>query len=457
MQRPPIFWLYRDHLRDLVTRTSRAMETAGVDRVVVHSGTALRKTQFDDQFWSLRPTPHFQHWIPLREPGCLLLLAPGKKPKLVWPMIENYWERTRTPEFESYFALFDLVRPTTEAKVKSLVRSFVGSSRAAFIGDDVEAGNQLGFGKSAMNPSKLLAALDALRVHKSEYEVACLQEANVIAARGHAAVKRAFAKASKTELDLHLLYLQATAQDDPETPYKNIVALGENGATLHHIDYKKETDESDHTLLLDAGATYRGYCSDITRTWVKEGANGKQTGSRAARSVFAGLVEGVENLQRALCESVIIGKRYEELHEESHRRVSQLLVETSVISKLSSEAVDVSGISRLFYPHGLGHSLGLQCHDVGCALRRPKKENPYLRNTSTIEAGQAFTIEPGIYFIESLMTKLRTHKYRANINHRLIEELRPFGGIRIEDDIVVRTNGITNLTRDLLPLVGGIV
>ena len=55
------------------------------------------------------------------------------------------------------------------------------------------------------------------------------------------------------------------------------------------------------------------------------------------------------------------------------------------------------------------------------------------------------------------MTKLRTHKYRANINHRLIEELRPFGGIRIEDDIVVRTNGITNLTRDLLPLGGGIV
>jgi Xaa-Pro dipeptidase len=78
-----------------------------------------------------------------------------------------------------------------------------------------------------------------------------------------------------------------------------------------------------------------------------------------------------------------------------------------VLQMSTDEAVS-AGVTRAFFPHGLGHSLGLQCHDVGCALIKPKPDNPFLRNTSIITPGQVFTIEPGIYFIDGLLEKVRT-------------------------------------------------
>src|SRR6185503_13927987 len=117
---------------------------------------------------------------------------------------------------------------------------------------------------------------------------------------GHRAVRDAFVAGDKSELELHLLFLQATAQDDPETPYKNIVALGENAATLHHVSYDRSAPLGDggKALLVDAGATFMGYCSDITRTHVKDGG--------AAASAFAGLVASVERLQQKLCAAVAV-------------------------------------------------------------------------------------------------------------------------------------------------------
>ena len=114
-----------------------------------------------------------------------------------------------------------------------------------------------------------------------------------------------------------------------------------------------------------------------------------------------------------------------------------------------------AGITRALYPHGLGHSLGLQCHDVGCALVKPKQRNPYLRNTSTITEGQVFTIEPGIYFIDALLAELRAKPEARLVDWTAVEALAPLGGVRIEDDVVVEAAGVRNLTREHLPVGGG--
>src|SRR5437879_13728880 len=98
----------------------------------------------------------------------------------------------------------------------------------------------------------------------------------------------------------------------------------------------------------------------------------------------------------------------EALHDESHRQVAQILRIVG-ISRLSVDELVKRGITRAFYPHGLGHSLGLQCHDVGCALRPPRADNPFLRNASGICEGQAVTIEPGIYFLEALLGPRRRY------------------------------------------------
>jgi Xaa-Pro dipeptidase len=113
--------------------------------------------------------------------------------------------------------------------------------------------------------------------------------------------------------------------------------------------------------------------------------------------------------------------------------------------------MDEAGVTRAFFPHGLGHSLGLQTHDVGCAQVRPKARNPHLRNTSTIAAGQVFTIEPGIYFIPALLDELEAGPHAGAVDWRLVGELRRLGGIRIEDDLLVAADeGTRNLTREQL-------
>jgi len=178
---------------------------------------------------------------------------------------------------------------------------------------------------------------------------------------------------------------------------------------------------------------------------------GAMPGGGAGAAAFAQLVSGVEAMQQRLCAQVRVGMPYEQLHDESHRQVAAILREVG-ISRLPADQLVSRGITRAFYPHGLGHSLGLQCHDVGCALRPPREDNPFLRNTTDIAPGQVFTIEPGLYFIDALLAPLRQS---PDIDWKLVDALAAFGGIRIEDDVVVQDQGSRNLTREVLPVGGG--
>lgn len=430
--------LYLEHVRTLEARYAKALAGAGFDAVVVHSGTPVKRTAFDDQYWPLRPTPEFQLWAPLTEPDCFVVVQPGSKTTLVWPHCTSFWERPAEPEVTFFQDGLD-VRRTDASELASLTSS---GKRIAWIGEDTARAATLGFTNT--NPKALLDALEHGRTLKTGYEVACLAEANRRAALGHDAVLRAFEGGAKSELELHLVFLGATRQDDSETPYKNIVALGSNGAVLHHVSYGRDATRAE-SLLLDAGATYLGYCSDITRTWARpQGAAGK---------TFGGLVAAMEAMQKRLVERVAVGMPYEELHDESHRQVSAILKEAG-IAKASVEEIDKRGISRVFYPHGLGHSLGLQTHDVGCATVKPRADNPFLRNTTKIEVGQTFTIEPGLYFIDGLLRELRGKPEGELVDWQLVDALTPFGGIRIEDDILVHESGVRNFTREVLPTGG---
>ncbi len=422
--------LHRAHVRQLAQQVGAALERTGFGAIAIHSGTPLKRTEADDQYWSLRPTPHFQHWLPLSEPGCLLLFVPGRKPVLFRPPVQSFWEAPAAPETDHFWSSFDVV--TAAPRVPPL--------RTAFVGDDARAAESLGI--ADVNPAALVRALDALRVFKTPYEVECLAEANRRAARGHEELRRLFQGGERSELELHLSFLAATRQDDAETPYKNIVALGSHAATLHHVGYSKRAQPAG-SLLLDAGAAFAGYGSDVTRTWVKGGGS--------AASTFAQLVAGMEAMQQRICARIRVGLPYEELHDESHRQVAEILRDAGV-SRLSADELVSRGITRAFYPHGLGHSLGLQCHDVGCALRPPRKDNPFLRNTTDVAKDQVFTIEPGLYFIEALLAPLRGS---PDVDWKLVDAIAPFGGIRIEDDVVVLEDGIRNLTREVLPQGGG--
>ena len=420
--------LHRDHVARVLAGTSAALEKNGYAALLIHSGTPLKRTHADDQYWSLRTTPHFQHWLPLNEPGCVLLIEPGKTPRLYRPEEKSFWEALPPPEAEHFWSQFEV-----SGEMPALP-----AGRIAFVGDDEAAAPA----RAQKNPPELVRELDQLRVKKTPYEIECLAEANRRAAHGHDELRRLFAQADFSELQLHLAFLGTTRQDDPETPYKNIVALGKHAATLHHIAYEKRSQPA-QSMLVDAGAGFCGYGSDITRTWVKGGG--------AGASAFAQLVGGVEAMQQRLCAAVRIEMPYEELHDESHRQVAAILRDVGV-STLSVDELVGKKLTRAFYPHGLGHSLGLQVHDVGCGLTPPRADNPFLRNTTVIAQDQVFTIEPGIYFIDALLAPLRSE---AGIDWKLVDALAHFGGVRIEDDVVVQSRGIRNLTREALPSGGG--
>jgi Xaa-Pro dipeptidase len=427
--------LHAEHAARVQAGYERALAASGFDAVVLHSGSLKSRSSFDDQYWSLRATPHFQHWLPLQVADCALVARAGKRPLLVWLKEQNFWENPAPPERDHWMAQVDIVEIRDVARA---VEHFP-QGRIAFIGEDLA--RAASWKLELANPPALLKALDQLRVHKTPYEVACIAEANRLAALGHDAVARAFRDGDRSELDLHLLYLQATGQDDPETPYKNIVALGPHAATLHHVSYgrrsQKRTAES---LLLDAGACFEGYCSDVTRTFVK--------GTGATASTFAELIARVEKMQQQLCGEARPGLPYERLHERSHEEVGAILKDLG-IARVSAEEAVKAGLTRAFYPHGLGHSLGLQCHDVGCAEIKPKPTNPFLRNTTTIAPDQVFTVEPGVYFIDMLLQPLRASEPR--IDWSLVDALAELGGVRIEDDVRVVEGKIDNLTRAVLP------
>jgi Xaa-Pro dipeptidase len=440
----PIDWqqLHRAHLAELERRYARALADNGYDAVVIHSGVPNKRTRFDDNYWPLRPTPEFQHWLPLVAPDCALLVRPGQRPRLIWSQPPNFWEKPAPPESDFWMTQLDIIVVEDAADARAHLHP---SGRLAFIGEEERRATSWGIGDA--NPPGLLKALDQARVHKTDYELTSIAEANRIAAVGHQAVAEAFFAGDHSELDLHLLYLRATAQDDPETPYKNIVALGENAATLHHVSYRKQPrTRAAESLLVDAGAAVNGYCSDITRTYAK--------GAGAGADGFKTLVARTEAMQQRLCAAAAVGKAYEQLHEEAHQQIAGILVELGVARGSADEVVG-SGLSRAFFPHGLGHSLGLVCHDVGCAEVKPKANNPWLRNTSTISAGQVFTIEPGIYFTEMLLEPLRGGPKAARpglVDWATVEALAPLGGVRIEDDVQVQAAGpVRNFTREHLP------
>jgi Xaa-Pro dipeptidase len=430
--------LHRAHVAELEQRYARALQANGFDAVVIHSGTPQLRTVFDDNYWPLRPTPEFQHWLPLSQPDCALLIRVGQRPRLVWTQPLNFWEKPAPPDNDFWRDAVDVVTVEDAADARAHLHP---SGHLAFIGEDTRRAAGWGIGEA--NPPALLKALDQARVKKTPYEIACIAEANRLCAVGHRAVAEAFMAGDRSELDLHLLYLSATRQDDSETPYKNILALGESAATLHHVSYRKRAlTRPAESLLIDAGAAVHGYCSDVTRTYVK--------GTGATASTFAQLLARMETLQQHMCAGATVGKPYEELHEAAHRELGTVLVESGIVKTGAEEAV-ATGLSRAFFPHGLGHALGLVCHDVGCAEVKPRANNPFLRNTSTIAVDQVFTIEPGVYFIDMLLGPIRQGKDAARVDWQLVDALALMGGIRIEDDVQVLDGGIRNFTREQLP------
>ena len=423
--------LHLEHVSELRRRYDDVFKRfASLDAIVIHSGFAAVKNSRDDQNWPVTSTPHFVHWTPFTESAALLVIRPASKPLLYVERHTSYWEGPGPGNDQWDRASFDVVTVSRLQGIE-LPKSHV------FIGDDQALRTAAAW--SGQDEEHVIALLDATRTSKTPFEIASIRKATLIALKGHDQLAAIFMRGDEvSEIALHQEYLRVTEQLETEVPYGNIVGLAEHGAILHHVHYGREKKSGDLSLLVDAGATCNGYASDITRTYVR----GKSTYA----VIFAQLIDGMNKLQQILCDKFLVGTDYQNLHNEAHQLIADLLIRVKLTTASSSDLVS-SGATRRLFPHGLGHSLGIQVHDVGMKLRKSSQENPYLRNTSVIAEGQVVTVEPGLYFIPALLEELKAMPIGATFDWSLIKELSKFGGIRIEDNMLATKDGPINLTR----------
>jgi Xaa-Pro dipeptidase len=431
--------LFAEHLQEMTKRSDRALEAVAADRLVIHSG-ALSMLFLDDQAYPFKANPHFKAWAPILDnPDCFIVYSPGTRPILLFHQPVDYWYKPPALPTEFWVGHFDLRPIASLADALPHLRAEL--ARSVFVGELPAAMSEWGF--AAVNPQALLDRLHYERAAKTPYEIECMRRATAIAVRGHRAAEHAF-RDGESEYGAHMAYLAACGQREEEMPYNNIVAYNANGAVLHYqyLERAAPPARERRSLLIDAGAQFNGYACDITRTYA------------AHDGAFASLIEAVDVAQRSLCADVRPGVDYCEFQWRAHRALAQVLRDADVIGTPADEAVE-SGLSRVFFPHGIGHLLGLQVHDVGGFMRdatgariEPPATQPFLRLTRKLEPKFAITVEPGIYFIDSLLKEARANGHAAHINWKRVDELRPYGGIRVEDDVVVTSAGHENLTRD---------
>lgn len=417
------------HLGELQARYERALGEQGYDALLISSGAAPWRFG-DDQDYVFQGYGPFVHWTGLVGAAHgWLLIRPGAKPLLQLHTPVDFWHATADLPQDRWVSMVELTGSADTAPPPT-----AGVGRLAVMGDPALLAEVPG----EHNPPALVAAMDATRVHKTAYEVACLEEASARAAQGHRAARQAFL-AGASEFEISLAYQQTTAQRESEAPYHSIIGLNEHAAILHYQFYDRLAPTSPRSLLIDAGYRYRGYGSDITRTWAGPG-----------QGVFQALLVALEALQKRLAQAVAPGVDFVELHRKAHLGLAALLESAGLVRGLDGETMVAEGITRAFFPHGLGHLLGVQVHDVGGRPTPPPLDAPFLRMTRTLEAGMVVTVEPGLYFIPSLLEPLLSGPLASCLNRGLLAELMPCGGIRIEDNVLVTGDGGRNLTRERL-------
>ncbi len=439
--------LYDAHLQTLDKVLQDCLDGANgteglsLDGVLFHAGEA--EVFFaDDQEKVFHSVPHFRRWVPLEGPSHLVFARPGARTRVIRVMPQDYWYDTGPPPTSYWEEKVDLREVENLEAAKTHLPEL---DRIAYVGSSPAVARSLGFAEQRVQPPSLLAALDWYRGYKTPWETALVAEAVRLAAGGHLAARQAFLEGG-TEREIHWAYLRGAEHLESELPFGSIMALDRKASILHY-QHKRGTEYgSGEVLLADAGAVFGGYAADLTRTWARETVDPR----------FKRLIDGVDSLEQKLVAMVAPGLDYAEIHYAAHRGLASLLSEVGVLKVSEEEALDRGWIIP-FMPHGVGHHMGIQVHDVGGKQLDPSgaekpspQDHPFLRTTRVLEPGHLVTIEPGLYFIDLLLKPLRAKAEEA-FDWSAIDALSAFGGIRIEDDVLCTETGYQDLSRHLLP------
>ena len=251
-----------------------------------------------------------------------------------------------------------------------------------------------------------------MRLFKTDEEIALMQRAADIAAEAHREAMRA-ARPGVKEYEIEALIEYIFRKSGARAPaYNSIVGGGANATILHYVNNESELKDGD-LLLIDAGAEYEGFASDITRTFPVGGHF-----NDAQRDIYQLVLDCQEQCTRMVAPGVTMS----EMHERSVEILTEGMVRLGLLKGDVQKLIE-EGEYKKFYMHRLGHYLGMDVHDVGL-YQRDGEPRP-------VEAGIVMTVEPGLYIAED--AEDIPDRYRGI-------------GVRIEDDVLVTADGYRVLT-----------
>ena len=287
---------------------------------------------------------------------------------------------------------------------------------------------------------KLIKSIVDIRSYKTEEEIEQMDNAVNITRAMHLSAMR-HTRPGKFEYEVVAQIRRKHLLHHAELAYPVIFSV--NGQTLHNHHHGNRMN-SGQLVLNDSGAeNLFGYAGDVTRTFP---VNGKY--SQKQKEIYSLVLK----MEKDSISALKPGVKYRDIHVSSNKIMLEGMKDLGIVSGDVEEMLE-AGVGGLFMPHGLGHMIGLDVHDmedlgekyVGYrdGLERSTQLGlKSLRLARELEDGFVLTVEPGIYFIPELIDKMKAeNKFASFVNYEKLEEYKDFGGIRIEDNILITADG----------------
>ncbi len=395
------------------------------EAVLVYSGEPISKPGGLDQTYTFIPHPAY-YWLTGRRRESEVVIYSKDLGWIEFQLDINpeemIWEGERT----------DLLVSQPGKNVSELT-TFLDAQKFA---DRYELGQAVFVNGKAFDLRK---ALDRERRKKDESEVKLITQLADIANFGYQKIAEAI-RPGITEKEIQLIYeTEIYRRGSHTTPYDSIVGAGTNSAILHALPTNRVVLDNEF-VLVDAGADIFDYCVDITRTYF---SSGNMTGQH--KDLYDLVLKAYTECA-AMC---MVGVQWRDVHTKAAHIITEGLLQLGILRGSYSDLLEKEVVS-LFFPHGVGHLVGLRVRDAG------QEENTHpktyfgarLRIDLELEENNLVTVEPGCYFIASILNNVKVQeKFKEEVNWTEVEKWKNIGGVRIEDNFLVKNGTNVNLTK----------
>jgi Xaa-Pro dipeptidase len=446
-----------NYLKNLLTKHN-TLEKQSV--IVLEGGKGIPRYDTDVQTFHFIQDSHFYYLTGVREPDFYAVLDISKQElhlfyqlpeesTKVWQKVPSLEELTKKYEIQVYHMneLYDRLNSYNPKKIYLLKGTNSDSSLEVKTAHLIFPEKYKDLEKIIDTDPLIYEYLADTKTRKNDEEVQAMVFSTNITIESHVNIMRNI-KNFKNERDIEAHFLGYLAENyyTREFAYPCICGSSKDASTLHYVNNDKPLKQGS-LVLIDMGSRFVGYCADITSTIPING-------------VFSTKQKQIYDLvllsNRTVMKELKPGVSWPDMHILAENVILKGLIDIGLINNVDSiEEMSKNRVAYYFMPHGLGHLLGTDVHDAGGYLsftpeRRKEIGLKSLRTARTLEENMVVTVEPGIYFIQFLLEKaFADEKISKYFNVDALKEYYDFGGVRIEDDVLITKDSCVNLSQNL--------